>query len=155
MAAIDVDEGTYRELELLAVAWNTTISDVVRRLVNAVAAGAPLRRARAALAPTAVHAVYAGLRVEATFDPETHAVTVHSEPLSGQTFTTPSGARRAVVAVLNPGVSPTGNGWHFWTVTARRPPVHPSLTRRSVPCTITQRPPRRRPTTQPCGTLAG
>jgi hypothetical protein len=65
----------------------------------------------------AVHAVYAGTRIEATFEPESQHVIVCSGPLSGQTYTSPGGARRAVVAHLNPAVSPVGNGWAFWKVT--------------------------------------
>jgi hypothetical protein len=114
---IEVDDRTYRELELLAVAWNTTIADALTRLVVTVATAATARRARPALPPVALQAVYAGTRVDATFDPESHAVTVCSGPLCGQRYTSPSGARRAVVALLNPTVSPVGNGWNFWTVT--------------------------------------
>jgi hypothetical protein len=114
---IEVDDRTYRELELLAVAWNTTIRDVVDRLVLAPATGAGVLRTRPALPPVAVHAVYAGTRIEALFERDSAYVTVCSGPLSGQTYTSPSGARRAVVALLNPAVSPTGSGWVFWKVT--------------------------------------
>ncbi|GAA1810974.1 hypothetical protein GCM10009682_35690 [Luedemannella flava] len=124
MPDIEVGEGTYRELELLAVAWHTTIPDVVRRLVHAAATGVPPRRAYAALVSVAVHASYAGTRIEAIFEPEPHAVTVRSGPLRGRIFKTPSGARRAVIEALNPGASSAGNGWHFWTVTATGARLH-------------------------------
>lgn len=118
MPEIEIEDRTYRELELLAVDWNTTIRDVVDRLVGVVALGPGARRPRPAKPPVAVHAVYAGTRIEARFEPDSQRVTVGSGPLSGQTYTSPSGARRAVVARLNPAVSPVGNGWAFWKVTA-------------------------------------
>ena len=61
--------------------------------------------------------MYAGARMEATFDPRTRVVAITGGPLSGCSFTSPSGARAAVVRLLNPSVSPIGNGWHFWVIT--------------------------------------
>jgi hypothetical protein len=116
---IEVSDATYGELELLAAAWHTTPRNALARLVYAVATGAtlrtphPPRSARVA----AVHSLYAGTRTDATFEPETRLVTICSGLLCGQTYTSPSAARRAVVAVLNPAVNPTGDGWDFWTVT--------------------------------------
>jgi hypothetical protein len=72
-----------------------------------------------------VHAIYRGSRIEARFDPRTHAVTITTDgPLQGHAFTTPSGARAAVVTHLNPDVSPIGNGWTFWTVPATGARLH-------------------------------
>ena len=34
MPRIEVDARTYRELELIALAWNTTVGEVVARLVD-------------------------------------------------------------------------------------------------------------------------
>lgn len=113
--SIDISDAAYRELERLAVAWDCGITEAADRLV----AGFTSRGWRR---PTSdlvtIHAVYAGTRTEATYEPDSHCVTVCSGPLCGQTYTSPSGARRAVVAVLNPAVSPAGNGWTFWTITA-------------------------------------
>ena len=51
MPRIEVDARTYRELELIALAWNTTVGDVVARLVDDLsrpctdpADGAPVAR---------------------------------------------------------------------------------------------------------------
>ena len=116
MPQIEVDDRTYRELELLAVAWHTTITEAVARLITTVATRASVR-ARPAADAIEVHAFYNGTRIEATFDPESHAVTVCSGPLCGRTFNTPDGARRAVITLLTPGYSPHGSGSTFWAVT--------------------------------------
>lgn len=113
---IEVDDRTYRELELLAVAWHTTITEAVDRLVTKLATRATVR-AHPATDSVEVHAFYNGTRIDATFDPESHAVTVCSGPLCGRIFKTPDGARRAAITLLTPGYSPNGNGWTFWTVT--------------------------------------
>ena len=118
MPQIEVDDRTYREMELLAVAWNTTIKDVVDRLVIAMTTRATVRRPLPALPSVAVHAAYAATRIEATFDPETYAVSVTTGPLAGRTYYSPGDACRAVIRRLHPGVSPIGSGWTFWTVTA-------------------------------------
>lgn len=120
MKHIDVDEDVYRELEQLATAWHTTTAGALARLITVVATGAtaPGTRPPRRPAPIAVHGLYAGTRIEARFEPDTHALTIDSGPLSGQRHTSPSGARRAVVSLLNPGVSPAGNGWDFWRITA-------------------------------------
>jgi len=116
---IEISDATHRELEMLAAGWHTTVADALARLAAAVTAGGVVHHAlRPTLpAPVAVHSLYAGIRTEATFEPDTHLVTMCSGPLCGQTYTSPSGARRAVVAMHNPFVSPVGNGWDFWTVT--------------------------------------
>jgi hypothetical protein len=119
MPQIEVDHRTYREMELLAVAWHTdTLGEVVARLVTAVATRGVVREARPALPPVAVHAVYAGTRIEATFDREAYMVTFIDGPLAGRTYFSPGDACRAIVRRLNPAVSPFGRGWTFWTVTA-------------------------------------
>jgi hypothetical protein len=125
MPHIEVDDHTYQRLELLAAAWHTTIADVVDRLVTAaLAIGATPRRARAATPPVAVHAVYAGTRVEAIFEPESHHLTLRTGPLRGQTYLSPNDAHRAVITLLDPGAAPVGNGWTFWTVTATGAGLH-------------------------------
>ncbi len=114
MQQIEVSDETYRRLALLAAPWHTTVGDAVARLI----ADLITRDANAEDRTTvAVHGVYAGTRVAATFDPATHVVTITSGPLAGRSFTTPSGARAAVVRLLNPSVSPVGNGWNFWIIT--------------------------------------
>ncbi len=115
MPRIHVDEATYRELELIALAWNTTVGDALARLIADLSKPGTGHEAGARVA---VHGYHARTRVEATFDPASHAVTITSGPLAGRRFTTPSGARSAVVRLLNPAGSPVGNGWNFWIITA-------------------------------------
>jgi hypothetical protein len=115
---IEISDATAEQLQLLADGWHTTLRDALARLVYAVATGATLRlRRRPEVAPVGVHNRYRGTRTDATFEPDTHLLTIRSGLLSGQSYTSPSAARRAVVAVLNPAVSPAGNGWDFWTIT--------------------------------------
>lgn len=64
----------------------------------------------------AIHVRYGGQRTDAVFDPATDEVTVTSGPLSGRTFSSPSGAAVAVVHEINPRVTPARNGWTFWVV---------------------------------------
>ena len=118
MGHIEVSDETYRDLELLAASWRTTVGEAVARLVDTPSTASTPEGEPADASPLlAVHAVYAGTRTEATFDPRNRVVTITSGPLSGRSFTSPSGARIAVVRLLNPSVSPIGNGWHFWVIT--------------------------------------
>lgn len=70
-----------------------------------------------------IHVDYQGQRVEATFDPDSEAVVVLSDPLRGRSFASPSGAAVEIVRRLNPDVSPNRNGWNFWIVTATGAPL--------------------------------
>ena len=65
----------------------------------------------------AIYVDYQEHRMTAWFTPATHRVHFDEGPLCGQNFKSPSGAARAVVQHLNPGVNPSRNGWIFWTVT--------------------------------------
>ncbi len=55
MPHIEVDDQTYRALELLAVAWDTTITDVVARLITAASTGTVLRRTHPSSSPAQQH----------------------------------------------------------------------------------------------------
>ncbi len=126
MPHIEVDDRTYRELELLAVAWHTTIGEAVDRLVTKLATRATTRvtvRAHPATDPVEVHAFYNGTRTDATFDPESHAVTVCSGPLRGHTYASPTEAEDAVRALLNPDAEAVVKGWTSWLVTASGIPL--------------------------------
>jgi hypothetical protein len=119
---IEVDDRTYRELELLAVAWHTTITEAVDRLVLNGATRANVR-AHPAEHPVEIHAFYNGARIDATFDPESHAVTVCSGPLCGHTYASPTDAEDAVCDVLNPTGEAVVEGWTSWLITASRIPL--------------------------------
>lgn len=116
MGQVVLDRDTHDRVTLLAAAWDVNESQAVARLVGMFA------KSRNGDAPEessgiAVHALYAGTRVDGTYDPKAKAVTITSGPLAGQRFKTPTGAARAVVGELRPEVSPHRNGWGFWIVT--------------------------------------
>jgi hypothetical protein len=121
MITLDPSMPVYREIVLLATAWNTTAPEVVSRLVGHYYL---TNAASVENTPTgddsgvAVHRVYAGRRVEGRYERATSSVTITSGPLAGQFFRSPSGASAAVVTALNPGVAPSRSGWTFWIVTA-------------------------------------
>jgi hypothetical protein len=117
MRQLSVADDVYEQVTLLARAWATSPSDVLRRLLN------EFRGAEAPpAAPTedriAVHAIYAGTRTEGSYDPRTQSLTITTGPLAGQAFSTPSGAAVALVATLSPDVNPNRNGWSFWVQSA-------------------------------------
>jgi hypothetical protein len=110
-----------REVALLAAAWGISPGEAVGRLVDHYHDTCTHRTTGTTeLADTdvAVHRVYRGVRIEGAYHQSTRSLTVISEPLHERTFTSPSGARAAVVSALNPAVAPNGSGWDFWIITA-------------------------------------
>ena len=122
MPQIEVDDRTYRELELLAVAWHTTITEAVDRLVTNCATRATVR-AHPAEHPVEFYAFYNGTRIDATFDPESHAVTVCSGPLCGHTYVSPTDAQDAACDVAQPHREAVVEGWTSWLITASGIPL--------------------------------
>lgn len=119
MEAIQVDSMTFRDLSLIAKAAGLTHSQAVAFLIE------QFRRTSGSMDPTQapsrgvpVHATYQGQRIEGMFDAETGGLTVTSAPLQGKWFRSPSGAAKAVVASLKPGVTPNRSGYDFWFVTS-------------------------------------
>jgi hypothetical protein len=121
MPNLEVADRTYRELELLAVAWHTTIAETVDRLIIMLAARATVGVTPEPVA-VPVHAYYEGRRIEATFDHETHVVTMTSGPLRGSAFASPVDAEDAVCAVLRPDTAAEA-GWTAWRITASNVPL--------------------------------
>lgn len=115
MSLVDLDEDVYRQVVLLARAWTTSESEVVRRLLDSFAmrgdADAP---AKASARAVSIYADYEGQHIEASYDPASRRVGIVSGPLAGRSFKSPSGAAIAVVQALNPNVHPNRNGWSFW-----------------------------------------
>jgi hypothetical protein len=70
-----------------------------------------------------IYAFYNGTRTDATFDPESHAVTVCSGPLCGHTYASPTDAEDAVCDALNLGGEAVVEGWTSWLITASRLPL--------------------------------
>jgi hypothetical protein len=127
---IDPSMPGYRDLLLLAAAWNIGPAEVIARLVDhyyLTHSGTHTADGQAedpADNGIAIHAVYRGQRIDALFHRPTSSVRILTAPLTNQVFRTPSGARAAVVTALNPGVSPNGSGWDFWIVTATGKTLH-------------------------------
>ncbi len=115
---VEVDEQTYRSLEFAARISGCTAGEVVARLVAEASMPAPSAeedsKQREESSGVTIYADYEGHRTQGRYDPRTTRIDITSGPLSGQSFKTPTGAARAVVAHYKPGVSPNRNGWSFW-----------------------------------------
>ncbi|KWT62498.1 hypothetical protein ADL21_07720 [Streptomyces albus subsp. albus] len=116
---VSLDPATASKVDLLARAWNTTPSEVVRRLVEHFEdSPSPLPATAAAASsaqPVPVHAFYAGHRISGVYDRRNRSLTIPHGPGAGR-HKTPSGAASAVLQALRPDVQPNRNGWSFWTV---------------------------------------
>jgi hypothetical protein len=98
---------------------NTTAGDVVARLVAQASTPALTNQTTNSARPAdtvGVYADYDGHRTHGEYDYTTTRIDITSGPLVGQSFKTPTGAARAVVAHYRPGVSPNRNGWSFWVL---------------------------------------
>jgi hypothetical protein len=116
---IQVDSRTYRELSLIAKTAGLTHSQAVAFLIEQFhRTSSSTDATQATPSGVPVHATYQGQRVEGVFNAETGGLTVTSAPLQGKWFRSPSGAAKAVVASLKPGVTPNRSGYDFWFVTS-------------------------------------
>jgi hypothetical protein len=115
--AIQVDSTTFRELSLIAKTGGLTLGQAVAFLIEQFHQTSTSADATQA-SPTGipVYSTYQGQRVEGVFDAATGGLTVTSPPLPGKWFRSPSGAAKAVVASLKPGVTPNRSGYDFWFV---------------------------------------
>ncbi|MFE4689391.1 hypothetical protein ACFRH6_04965 [Streptomyces sp. NPDC056749] len=112
---IEVDEQTYRSIEFAARMGSTTAGEVVARLVRT--ASAPVATSKEDTegeGKVGVYVDYEGHRTRGSYDRDTKRIDITSGPLAGQSFKTPTGAARAVVAYYKPDVNPNRNGWSFW-----------------------------------------
>jgi len=118
LGAIVVTDGVHREVGLLALAWNISEGEVIRRLLDEYAklADRPSGHDGPGQNTVRIHSVYAGQRVEAIYHRDTKRVDITSGVLMGQSYNRPSGAAIAVVQALKPGINPSRNGWSFWVV---------------------------------------
>ena len=124
MPTIDIDDETAGKLQLLARAWDCSVSAAVKRLLRTFLE-TPHKEERkeedegqpdSNLVP--IHLTYEGSRVDALFDRRSHAVTVLSGELGGKRFKSPSGAAVSVIHSLKPQIKPNRNGWITWVVSA-------------------------------------
>ncbi|WP_327230534.1 hypothetical protein [Streptomyces murinus] len=117
---IEVDVQTYRSIEFAARMGNTTAGEVVARLVRtaSVPSSAPAVTSKEAETrrKVGVYVDYEGHRTRGNYDRDTKRIDITSGPLAGQSFKTPTGAARAVVAHYKPDVNPNRNGWSFWVL---------------------------------------
>ena len=119
MESIDIDTGTLRDLTLIANAAGVTHGEAVALLIDRFWRSTnPAPAAVSSGTGVTVHATYQGRRIEGEFDPATASLTVTSAPLPGKWFRSPSGAAKAVVAAIKPGVTPNRSGYDFWFVTS-------------------------------------
>jgi predicted CopG family antitoxin len=117
MKQLQVADDVYEQVTLLARAWTTSVSDVLRRLlIEFRDAEDPSASAKPTTEQISVHAIYGGTRTDGLYDPVTQSLTITSGPLAGRTFSKPSGAAVALVGALSPDVNPSRNGWSFWVV---------------------------------------
>lgn len=113
--AIEVDEQTYRSIEFAARMGSSTAGEVIARLVRS--ASAPVVTSEEGAegeSKVGVYVDYEGHRTRGNYDRDTKRIDITSGPLAGQSFKTPTGAARAVVAYYKPDVNPNRNGWSFW-----------------------------------------
>ena len=118
METVQVDSTTFRDLSLIARAAGLTHGQAVAFLIEEFHRTSGSTGPAHAASGVLVHATYQGQRVEGVFDPDTGGLTVTSAPLQGKWFRSPSGAAKAVVANLKPGVTPNRSGYDFWFVTS-------------------------------------
>jgi hypothetical protein len=121
--SVEVDDQTYRSLALAARISGCTAGEVVARLVAET--GVPALPASTAaegkehsetIHGVAVYADYEGRRTQGRYDLKTSRIDITSGPLMRQSFKSPTGAARAVIAHYKPSVSPHRNGWSFWVL---------------------------------------
>ncbi|MFG1921741.1 hypothetical protein [Cryptosporangium sp. NPDC048952] len=115
---MEIAAGPLRDLTLIAKSRNESLGEAVAFLIEQFHRSAT-NGAQPSAPPTtgvAIYATYQGERVEGLFDPATAGLTVTSGALAGTWFGSPSGAAKAVVANLKPGVTPNRSGYDFWFV---------------------------------------
>jgi len=114
---LEVADDVHEQVALLARAWNTSASDVLRRLL-AEFRGTEVQPAAATTVSDEepVYVIYGGTRTDGLFNRVNQSLKITSGPLTGRVFSRPSGAAVALVQMHSPEVNPNRNGWSFWTV---------------------------------------
>lgn len=115
----NIADDVYDKVRLLAQAWGTDDNGAIRRLLDAFQRSADEGSAAGATeGAVEVHVIFEKVRTDAVYDRSTRSITITSGPLAGKSFGTPSGAASAVIKEYRPDVSPSRNGWSFWTISA-------------------------------------
>jgi hypothetical protein len=127
MPQIIVSDDAFHELEWLAVSWNISLAEALDRAIyNITYPGGyevPARRESA----VEVFATFNGIRIDATVNVTTGAVTLHGSPWDGATYASPDLAEDAVTDRLAPDGEPVLAGWAPWRLTATRTSLHDFL----------------------------
>ncbi|MFG1921061.1 hypothetical protein [Cryptosporangium sp. NPDC048952] len=121
MSKLELPPQYLRDLTLIAHARDESLAETVGFLLEYFRLGAAGMTPKAAPAEpqgVPVYAIYQGQRIEGTYDPMSNSLTVTSGALAGERFNTPSGAAKAAVAGIKPGVAPNRSGFDFWFVTS-------------------------------------
>ena len=114
---LEIADDVHEQVSLLARAWNASASDALRRLLAEFRGmGEPSASPVLAAEQEAVHAIYRGTRTDGLYDRVSQSLTITTGPLTGRSFSKPSGASVALVQVYSPDVNPNRNGWSFWVV---------------------------------------
>ncbi|MBS2963956.1 hypothetical protein KGA66_12945 [Actinocrinis puniceicyclus] len=117
--SVDVADDVYSKVRLLGQAWGVDDNEVIRRLLESFQKPATVEGSTdRPETEVPVHVIFEKVRTEAVYDQVARSITISSGPLAGQAFSTPSGAAAAVIKQYRPDVSPSRNGWSFWTITA-------------------------------------
>lgn len=116
MKTIEVDDATYRALELAAHLTGGTPGSVVETLVANASAPRPTPAPVADTDKCPIYADYNGERFRGLFDSTTKSIRLTSGKLAGGRYKSPSAAARAVVESERPDVDSNRNGWTFWTL---------------------------------------
>jgi hypothetical protein len=115
----NITDDVHGKVRLLAQAWETDDNGAIRRLLEAFQRAADEgSEASVSENEVEVHVIFEKVRTDALYDRSTRSITITSGPLAGQSFGTPSGAASAVIKEYRPDVSPSRNGWSFWTISA-------------------------------------
>lgn len=115
--ALEVDSSTLAHVRFAAQAAGISESELVARAVTAYVDAK--KAARDPWEPVPIFGEYADIDIHALYLPINKRVTITSGPLTGERFSSPSGAARSVVLAINPlrNASQT-NGWRFWKLKA-------------------------------------
>lgn len=116
MQTIQVNDTTYRALELAARLTGMTPGGVVEKLVAQSTVEPTTEQSADPTDGVNVYADYNGVRIKGVFDPVTTSITIATGKLATTRHKTPSAAARAVVESERPGIDSNRNGWTFWNI---------------------------------------
>lgn len=123
MGWLEIDDTVDEQLRDLAGRWGVEKGEALARVLaewRVDESAAPSREDRVPEDATTgadgvpIHFDYLGVPNAANFDPATGHVSVTAGPARGRVFTSPSSAATKIVALINPTVAASRNGWITW-----------------------------------------